>query len=122
MNLFNNLTHSSIIDFIEDEGDLYFVVGEGQYGLAVGKNGSKVKKAERVFKKTIKIFEYSPVLKKFVRNLVPEAQSIEINGREIVVRVKPSDRARVIGKSGKNVRIIKLFLERLFETENFKVK
>ena len=122
INLFNSLTRCSIIDFIDDSDELYFVVGEGQYGLAGGKNGVKVKKAERVFKKAIKVFEYSPKLESFVRNLVPEAQSIEISNSEVVVRIKPSDRARVIGKGGKNVRIIKLFLERLFEIENFKVK
>lgn len=122
MNLFNSLTNSSVIDFIDDEGDLYFVVGEGQYGLAVGKNGVKIKKAERIFKKSIKVFEYSPDLEKFISNLVPEAQDIEIHDKEIIVKIKPADRPRVIGRGGKNVRVMKLFLERLFDIENFKVK
>jgi N utilization substance protein A len=122
INLFMSITNSSIVDFIEDNGDLYFVVKEGQYGLAVGRNGMKIKRAEHVFKKSIKVFEYAPDLEQFVKNLVPEAQTIDISGSEIVVRIKPGDRARVIGRNGKNVKIIKQFLEHLFEVQSFKVK
>lgn len=122
MNLFSNLTRCSVIDCIDDEDELYFVVGEGQYGLAVGKGGATIRNAERVFKKNIKVFEYSDDLEHFIRNLVPESQEVNIKGPEVVVKIKPQDRARVIGKGGKNIRIIKLLLERFFEVQHFKVK
>lgn len=122
MNLFQKLTGTTVIDSIADNDELYFVVREGQYGLAVGKNGSKIKKAEDVFKKMIKVFEYSEDLEKFIRNLIPESQEISIEGKEITVKVKPSDRARVIGKEGKNVKVINRFLERLFDVDVLRVK
>lgn len=119
--IFQNLTGSSVVDCIEDE-DLYFVVAQGQYGLAIGKNGRKIKNAERLFKKTIKIFEYSPDVKEFIKNMIPDSQVIEINDNNVFVRVKQFDRARIIGKGGKNIKVIGNFLERLFEINSLKVK
>ena len=122
ISIFNNMTKCSVMDCVEDDGELYFVVGEGQYGLAVGKNGVTIRKAENYFKKNIRILEYSENLEKFIRNVVPEARDIETNNGEVIVKVHHADRAKVIGKGGKNVKIIKLFLERLFDVQNFKVK
>lgn len=125
INLFQNMTHSSVIDCITEGSEMYFVVAQGQYGLTIGKNGSKIRNAERVFKKSIKIFEYSPDMKGFVKNLIPECQEIMEEKPEaktiIYIRVKQKDRARVIGKSGKNIKIASTLLDRLFGI-NLKVK
>ena len=101
---------------------IFFVVSEGQYGLAVGKNGSKIKNAERVFKKTIKVFEYSPDLNRFVSNLIPEALEVNLSEKGVQVKIKPNDKPKVIGKGGKNIRIVTKFLQRLFDVENLKIK
>lgn len=122
MNFFQNMTGSSVVDCIADEDGLYFVVAKGQYGLSVGKHGAKIKHAESLFKKSIKVFEYSDNLEEFVRNAVPEAQEINVNGKTIDVKVKQSDRAKVIGKGGKNINIIKKFLKRLFGVDNMKIR
>ncbi|MBI4170325.1 MAG: NusA-like transcription termination signal-binding factor [Candidatus Aenigmarchaeota archaeon] len=122
INLFQNLTDATVIDSISEDGEIYFVVAEGQYGLAVGKGGMKIKHAENVFKKTIKVLEYSEDMETFIKNIIPEAQEITINSKLIFVKVRPADRARVIGKNGKNIRIINKFLQRLFDIEELKVK
>jgi N utilization substance protein A len=122
INLFHNLTGTNVIDCVNEDDCIYFVVAEGQYGLAVGKGGAKIKNAERVFKKTIKVFEYAQELDKFIRNLMPEIENIEMRGALILVKVRPQDRARVIGKGGKNVKIINKLLNRLFDVEELKVK
>ena len=122
INLFHNLTGTNVVDCINEDDCVYFVVAEGQYGLAVGKNGVKIKNAERVFKKMIKVFEFARSVEDFVKNLVPDTESIEVKGGLILVRVKPQNRARVIGKAGKNVKIINKFLQRLFDVEELKVK
>ncbi len=122
ISLFQNLTNSSVIDCLEENDMIFFVVSEGQYGLAVGKNGSKIKNAERVFKKTIKVFEYSPDLNKFVLNLIPEAQEISLSQKAIQVKIKPNDKPKVIGKGGKNIKIVTKFLERLFDVQELKIK
>ena len=57
-----------------------------------------------------------------MKNAIPEAQEITVKGKSIEVRVKQTDRAKVIGKSGKNINIIKRFLKRLFDVDGLKIK
>lgn len=122
MDLFQNLTGSNVMDCVDDEDEIYVVVAEGQYGLAVGKNGAKIKNAEKVFKKKIKIFEYSENLMAFVKNLVPEATEITENEGIIQIKVGQNLKAKVIGKSGKNIKILNAILKHLFDVEALKVK
>jgi N utilization substance protein A len=123
VNLFQNLTGSSVVDCIPEEDEIYFVVANGQYGLAVGKNGSRIRLAEKMFKKTIKIFEYSPDLDEFIKNVTGsnDIRKAEKNEKLLIVDVRQADRAKVIGKNGKNIKVINRFLERLFNI-NLKVR
>ena len=123
VNLFQNLTGSSVVDCISEEKEIYFVVANGQYGLAIGKNGSRIKLAEKLFRKEIKIFEYSSNRDEFIKNMTGsnEIRKTENNGKLLIILVRQSNRARVIGKNGKNIKVINRFLERLFDT-NLKIK
>lgn len=121
LSLFQSMTGANVKDWAETEDEMYFVVSEGEYGLAVGKDGSKIKHAENVFKKAIKVFEYSPELEQFVKNLIPEAQNVSIKEKSIRVHIKPSDRAKVIGKGGCRVKVLGTFLEHLHEITDFKI-
>src|SRR3990170_2716305 len=122
ISLFHNITGASVVDCLEEGNGIFFVVAEDNYGLAVGKNGVKIKNAERIFKRMIKVFEYSPDLTKFVQNLIPETQETTINEKVIFVKLKPMDRAKVIGKGGNNIKVISKFLQRLFDIEELKIK
>lgn len=122
INVFQNLTGSSVIDCIVEDDEIYFVVAAGQYGLSVGKGGAKIKNAERLFKKPIKVFEYSEDPKQFIKSVLPEAQNIEITGSEMTVKIKQSDKPRAIGKSGKNIKIMNKVLKRLFGIERLKIR
>ena len=122
ISLFQNLTGSSVVDAINEGDEIYFVIAQGQYGSTVGKNGSKIKNAERVFKKNIKVFEYSENLEEFVKNIIPGVQEFSLKEKTAVIKVRQSDKAKVIGKGGKNIKIINKFLQRLFEVEELKVK
>jgi N utilization substance protein A len=122
IDLFQNLTGSQVVDCLDHDETLYFVVKQGQYGLAIGRKGNKIKNAEKVFKKKIKIFEYSPDLKQFVKNIIPEAEEIEIKHKLIKVKVKNSDKPRVIGRGGTNIKVMRYFLERLFDMENLRIE
>ena len=122
ISLFQNLTGSSVVDAINEGDEIYFVIAQGRYGSTVGKNGSKIKNAERVFKKNIKVFEYSENLEEFVKNIIPGVQEFSLKEKTAVIKVRQSDKAKVIGKGGKNIKIINKFLQRLFEVEELKVK
>ncbi len=116
------MTGSSVIDCLNEGDEIYFVVAAGQYGLTVGRGGAKIRNAEKVFKKTIRIVEYSPDLKQFIKNTIPEAQEIVAKEGAIEVHVHPRDRAKVIGKGGRKIKIINTLLERLFGAPSLKVK
>jgi N utilization substance protein A len=122
INYFQNMTGSSVIDCISENSEIYFVVAKGHYGLSVGRGGSKIRNAERALKKSIRIFEYSEQPEEFIKNTIPEAQEIIMKEDSIEVRIKQQDRAKVIGKAGKNIKIINRFLERLYGKGNLKVK
>ena len=120
INFFHKLTKAEVIDCLEND-IIYFVVAEGQYGLAVGKKGAKIKNAENKFNKKIKVFEFSEDLKQFAKNLVPEAEKVEIDDDDVIYHVKKSDRAKIIGKEGRNINAVKEFLQRQFDVDNVKV-
>jgi N utilization substance protein A len=116
MTLFENLTGVPVRDCLINENTIYFVVDEENVGIAIGKNGNSVKNVENVMGKTIKILGFSNDIKKFVKNLIPKAINVEIKnegGKTVVeVNVEKSDRAMVIGREGKNLKIIKELVKR----------
>jgi N utilization substance protein A len=122
ISLFQNLTGTHVKDIIEVDDSIYVVVSEGEYGLAVGKDGQTIRKAEGFLKKTIKIFEYSQNMEQFVRNMIPEAQQISIIEKTVRVRIPHNVRARVIGRAGNRAKVIGSFLERLHDVTAFKVQ
>ena len=115
--LFENLTGTMVKDCIIDNvtNTVYFVIEEGKVGIAIGKNGSCVKNVERLIKKNVKIFEFSGDLGSFIKNLIPQASDVRIkNGEGIMVevRVDKKDKAIVIGREGKNLKLFKELLKR----------
>jgi N utilization substance protein A len=118
INIFENLTNVSVNDCIIDDSSntVYFIVKEGEIGLAIGKNGENVKNAEKILRKNVKIFEFSSDLSKFVKNLIPSANDINIkdeNGKITVeVKINKTDKVFVIGRDGKNLKIYKEILQR----------
>lgn len=116
MTVFENMTHTSPKDCIVD-GDsncVYFVVQEGKAGAAIGKNGTNVKHVQSAIKKDIKIFEYSSDLRTFVKNIIPQANDIEVEeeGRKVSIRVDRGSKAMIIGRDGRNIKLFKELLQR----------
>jgi N utilization substance protein A len=118
INIFENLTNVSVNDCIADDSSntVYFIVKEGEIGLAIGKNGENVKNAEKILGKNVKIFEFSSDLPKFVKNLIPSANDINVkneNGKVTVeIKVNKTDKVFVIGRDGRNLKIYKEILQR----------
>ncbi|MEM5829160.1 MAG: NusA-like transcription termination signal-binding factor [Candidatus Aenigmatarchaeota archaeon] len=126
MTLFENLTGVPVKDCLIDGNIIYFIVDEEKIGMAIGKNGSSVKNAEKVMNKTIKIFAYSSDLTKFVKNLIPKSNSVKINkenGKIVVeVSVEKSERPIIIGRDGKNLKILKELLKRSHDVSDLMIR
>ncbi len=118
MNLFENLSGTVVKDCILDENSnsVFFIVNKNQAKIAIGRNGIKIKNIEKILKRKIKVFEYSEDVKKFVKNIVPNALSVDVvenSGKKIVIiRVDRNDRPIVIGRDGRNLKILKKILNR----------
>jgi N utilization substance protein A len=115
--LFENLTGTAVKDCLIDNScnTVYFLIQEGKVGMAIGKNGGSIKHVERLIKKNIKVFEYSDDLNKFIKKLIPQSLEVKIkNGEKISVEVKvdKKDKAVVIGRDGKNLKLYKELLQR----------
>ncbi len=125
--LFENLTGVRVKDCLIDKENntVYFVIEEGMVGIAIGKNGSVVKNAEKVIGKNIKIFEFSKDLKTFVKNLIPQANEVKIkNDNNLItveVKVDKKEKAIVIGRDEKNLKILKQLFQRNHKVNNLVV-
>jgi len=126
--LYENMMNVNVRDciFDDDNSTVYLVIEEGMIGMAIGKNGNIVKRAEKVSKKTIKVFEYSDNLVEFVKKMVPQANAVKVrneNGEITVeIRVDKKNRAIVIGRGGKNLKLYRELLKRSHQVDDLIVK
>ncbi|MCS7142338.1 MAG: NusA-like transcription termination signal-binding factor [Aigarchaeota archaeon] len=117
--LFSTITGADVVDCVETDNYLVFVVSKGHLTKALGKGGSKTKNLANLFKKRIKIIEYSDDVVEFVTNALRPVRVEEVklaqrdDGKVIVVaRVHPEEKGKTIGKGGKNITALKAIINR----------
>lgn len=117
MNMFESVSGVEAIDVILKEDEAYFVVPEGKAGMAIGKGGEVVNRIQEKLGRSVKIYEYSENLGKFLNNLVPtDLRGVDIeNGedeKKVEISVSPDNKGRVVGKNGNNIESIRQVLQR----------
>lgn len=112
MNYFESFTGVKAKDCLVKNGCVYFVTDANNAQIAIGRNGRVVKNLEMKIGKKVKVFEYSPDVSTFVKNLIPQANEITINGTVVDVKVNKTDRYFIIGRDSRNINIIKEILQR----------
>jgi NusA-like KH domain protein len=117
---FENITGTEIRDCICSD-TIYFLVSPGKMARTIGKSGYNIKSAEKMLRKPIKVFEWNENGREFLKNMIPKAQKIEINGEKAVVILNSENRGSVIGKKGCNINIIRKFLSRNSEIKELKI-
>lgn len=129
MTLFENMLHVHVKDCVVDQegGSVCLVIEEGMIGLAIGKNGASVKRAEQVVGKQIKLFEFSGNLVEFVKKMIPQTNSVRIrtedDGRIVVeVHVDKKNRPMVIGRDGRNLKLYKELLKRNHKADDLIIR
>ncbi|MCL4399258.1 NusA-like transcription termination signal-binding factor [Candidatus Parvarchaeota archaeon] len=70
INVFSNVTAVFPRDCIIEPNRIIFVVNQGQAGMSIGKNGSKLKILESMFKKDVLVIEFSDDPVKFLENVL----------------------------------------------------
>lgn len=120
------MAYRCIID--EDGNRLIFLVDSADVGKAIGRNGKKVRMLSEIFKKNVEVVAYSEDLEQMIRNLFPGVKilSIDVQSRgdekSVVVKVAEEDKARAIGREGKNVKRARLVLKKLFNVTRLQIR
>ncbi len=124
MSFFESATKARLKDCFVDQNELLvFVVEPAQYGLAVGKAGSNVKRIEEALKRKVKIVEYSDELVSFVAGLMQPSKAKDISVTDGVVNItpEPGSRGYLIGRGGNNLRNMESIIQRYFPVKEVKV-
>lgn len=121
--LMEKITGAKVKDcFRDEEGTVYFVVGKGDFGKAVGKGGSSIKKVQQELGKRVKIIEYADDAVYFVKNIIHPLRAQDIAKEEGFLLIKETNKkakSLLIGRGGKNLKIINRAVKRFF---NYEVK
>jgi N utilization substance protein A len=120
--VFERVTKVHVKDCIRDENCVYFMIETGKAGLAIGKNGAVIKSVSRVLGKTVKVFEFAQDLETMVKNMIPTAKNVETGNGSVTVTIPNSDRSVVIGRSGRNIKVMKEFLNRHFKINYLRLR
>ena len=125
--LFQTFTGASVEDcIIDDKNDrIIFVVKQGNVGLAIGRGGRRIKMLERLLRKRLEVVEYVDDAREFLINALRpvRVQGFRLtekpDGRRIaVITVDPRDKARAIGKNGRNAEKLRLLAKKYFDIDN----
>lgn len=120
--VFERVTNVHVKDCIRDENCVYFMIETGKSGLAIGKNGAVIKNVSSVLGKTVKIFEFAQDAETMVKNMIPTAKNVEVGNGSVTVTIPNSDRSVVIGRGGRNIKVMKEFLSRHFKINYLRLR
>ncbi len=122
------LIHVDILDCLVTDDKLVFVVKKGQLGAAIGKKGKNLGLLRDRFKKAIKFVEEDEDKMQFIQNLLKpyNVEDITLTGSSdepvALVRVASSDKSKVIGKSGRNIELIRKLAQRHHNFKDVQIK
>jgi transcription termination/antitermination protein NusA len=123
ISLFESLTGAKVKDCILNE-EILFIISENDMGLAIGKHGSNLKRAEQAFKKKIKVIEFSSDIRQFIQNVIYPAKAKEIRQEEDTVTISTSDaksKGAIYGRERSRLEFIKGIVSRYFDINEIKV-
>jgi NusA-like KH domain protein len=129
MRIFENITHTTLIDCFEDQkGVLNFFVEQNDIGKAIGKKATNIRLLEDKFNKKIKVSAYNADLKSFLNNLLFPivVESIEYDSESNIVQIQDPDfnkKSMIIGRNASNLRNYEYIARRFFpDLKEIKVK
>jgi transcription termination/antitermination protein NusA len=118
MRAFEDLTQAKVMDCLEAEDKLIYIIHPEDLRKAVGSEGKTVERLKELFHREIQVVVWDDDAAKFVQNLFfPfHPQKVEFSqkgaGRHATVVVDPKFKARAIGRAGKNLKVARAILMR----------
>ncbi len=118
--LMERITGTHVKDCFKDEDTIFFVVGLGELGKAVGKGGVTVKRVSEELGKKIRVIEYRENAVEFMRNIIYPltVEEIQDTGETLILKDKSKKtKSLLIGRGGKNLNLINRAVKRFFNKE-----
>ena len=118
INTASGILKIDILDCVIIEDKLVFIVKKGQLGAAIGIKAKNLERLRGLFKKNIKFVEFDDDKEKFIINLCKpyKLNNVTLAGTEdsiiAKVEVNVSDKSKIIGKSGRNIDLIRKLANR----------
>ena len=128
INMAGNITKTHILDCLNLDDRIIFIVQKGQLGAAIGIKAKNLERLRLLFKKTIKFVEYDSDKERFIINLFKPYKTnnvvLEGDGDSTVVKVEVevSDKSKIIGKGGRNIEIIRTLARRHHSIKDVQIK
>ncbi len=116
--IFQNVTRCTVVDCVDNEDKLIFVVAKGDASKAIGRKGETVAKVRQLLKKEVQVIEFSEIPEQFVANVFHAfgVKKVEIEDREGIthatVTVEATMKGRAIGREGRNLRMARGLIAR----------
>ena len=110
----------AVKDCFRDDETIFYIVGEGEAGRAIGKGGMHVKQIQEKLGKRIRIIEYHENVEQFVRNVIAPLQVEQVRLREGVVIIADSSRktkSLLMGRESKNLELLQRAVRRFFSVD-----
>ena len=118
--VFETETHVHCKDCFRDEETVFYVVGTGELGRAIGKGGVHVKKLQETLSKKIKIIEYNDVVEEFVRNIIAplRVERVQLeDGAVVIMDSSRKTKSLLIGRESKNLELLQRAVRRFFSVD-----
>jgi transcription termination/antitermination protein NusA len=118
--MIERMTHAHVKDCFKEDGVLYVIVAAGEMGKILGKKGVIIKKLQESMGFKIKVIEFQDEVVKFVKNVVYPVKVEEIIQDNEIIYLKDSQKktkSLLIGREGKNLKLINRAVKRFFNVE-----
>lgn len=124
--LMERITNARVKDCFKDEANetIYLVVAPGELGKAVGKGGSNIRLVQEKIGKKVRVIEFNDNLASFVRNLIYPLNVAEIKeeaGDVIIRDDNKKTKSLLIGREGRNLKLLNRAVRRFFSVNEVKV-
>ena len=119
--IMERITRTRVKDCFKEEDTVYFVVGSGELGKAVGKGGSNIRKVQEELGKKIKVIEFRSNIADFVKNIIYPLKVEQVIEEEGIVKIKERSKktkSLLIGRGGKNLKLINRAVKRFFNVSD----